>query len=266
MAETEVADQKGGTATPPAAAAAARTTQTITAPGKAGPAQERAEGGESGDGVPPGLKKEMFALRQERRELRAKLQELEAWKQEQANVRAEDNRRTNDAEKPSLFDDPDKYLEMKLSSFAGNIDKRIMDKVQELENKRNVMQSAREAQSWLLSQADFKDDPDAVDEIKDILADDELAAVARVSPKQAAKLAYMAWRESKGLDNGATAKASAARATGTKPSASRGSSGPKIWTKDEIVAYSNSLDYTAPDFREKWAEVEKALREGRIKE
>ena len=239
---------------------APETNNTQETPAKVDGGTETAKMGEGND-IPSGLKKEMFALRQERRENRAKLQQMEtelnALKSKPEPVVANNQEQGSPA---SIFDDPDRYLASRDQRLISSIDKLLDQRLSQREQAQRRTAEADDAGKWLLSQKDFKDDPDALDEIHAIIDDPEIQRVASVSPKQAAKLAYSEWRERKGLNNGRT-NASGARAGSVSPSGTSGS-GQKVFTRQEIEKY---LDPQHPDFNKRFEEVKKAQVEGRIK-
>ena len=238
------------------------TTQEQTV-GQVDAKQETASSGDAANGIPKGLKKDLFDLRQKNREYRANMQrmeqELNTLKASVAPAKPPVNQEVSNA--TNLFDNPDQFMASHSQKLLGEVGSLLDKKLQEREQQQRHFAAAADAEKWLLSQKDLGSDPAALDEINEILNDPELSQVARVSPKHAARLAYSEWREKKGLGVDRDAKASAARASGVAPSAA-GSSGQKTWSKAEIEKY---LDPKHPEFQKRWNEVLKAQQEGRIK-
>lgn len=218
--------------------------------------------------VPNGLKKELYTLRAGRRQDRQTIETLQARLDalEKSNVRPVGN---DGDGKPvtSIFDNPDLYLQEREKKIVAEAEQRILSRIEEQNRVSKHKADAVEAEKWLLSQNYLKDDPMALDEINVILDDPEIQDLTSVNPKIAAREAYARWCSSKGIDPSRreAGKESTARATTPKPSGAVSSSGQKVWTMAELKAYAGGLDSRDPEFAQKWAVVEKALKEKRFK-
>lgn len=216
--------------------------------------------------IPKGLKRDMYELRQKNREYRQTLDqlrsEIESLKS-QSSSRTAPNNVTGPSQSTSIFENPEAYLHQREQEFIKKTEDAVNKRFADIESQYRIQKEANAAQDWLLAQKDLKDDPDAAEDIAEILLDPEFQAVAKVSPRKAAKLALDEWREKKGLTRGDT-KVSAARASGVAPSAT-GSSASRIWTRGEAEKYLSELPFGHPDRNKRFQEVLKASTEGRVK-
>ena len=267
----ELIAQAEGTGTPPTVPSTETQSQITTAP-EVDTAQETAA-----PQRPPeterekGLKHELFKLRARERERKI---EFDSLRQEVENLkvagRGAIGQQTQTAEtgNVNLLDNPELFqanLEKRLST---SLETRLAGIIERREQEVNLAAQGRAAESWLLAQKEIIEDPAAVEEITEILSDPELARVAQVSPSIAAKQALAVWKEQKGLagNRNDAARAAATRTHSAPPSAG-GSGNPnkKTWTAAEAKSYLATLDHRAADFNEKYAVIEKAMKEGRIK-
>lgn len=252
----------------PAPATPAAATVSTPAPADAKPAATvdapaKPEGMPEG-AMPKALKKDLYDLRQKNREYRAKLEALENELKAIRSTPAPAVQVPTPSD-VSIFDNPEQYLARREAALIKQFEERATALLSQKETTTTRMAQVEAAEKWLRTQKEFQENPDALEEIADILVENpRLARVKMVDPELAAEKAYEMWRSSKGVDRDTTKDKAAAAApppTGAAVVADAG----KV-SLSAVKAKLASLDATKHEdrvkIRELTAEAEKALRGG----
>lgn len=259
MSETDkTAETVNGTAAPAAAPA------TTTAPAAAAPSQPEKDKGTipapeakstetpteepaKETGPVAGLKKELFKLRTERREMREKMEKLEKLVQE----------RSDKAPKPEeapigLFDDPEKRLEMERTKVKSELMSELKQMEAEKIRAEKIQAEGQLTVEELLKKPEVNGDMNSIEEIDEIImSDPELSQIVNISPKIAGEKAFEIWAKEKGIDTESKKVAASAKTAAAAPASTPMTTKGKLTVAD-IKAMAAKLDYTAPDFKQKW--------------
>lgn len=194
-----------------------------------------------------GMKKEIYKLRAERREMREKLERLEKLVQE----------KTSDTPKPkeepvNLFDDPDKRLTMEREKTKSE----LLSEIQKMEADRirneKIQAEGQRTIEMLLGKPEINGDVEKLDEIDEIImSDPRLSEVVKIAPEIAGKEAYERWAKDKGIDLETKAAKASAVTAASAPTSTPMTPKSRL-TVDQIRELAAKLDYTAPDFKQKW--------------
>lgn len=220
------------------------------------------------DGVSKGLKKELYNLRSKNREYKSELETLRTRLEAVEKNGLSQGGGGREEPAPSLLEDPGAFMHKFGEELLTKAEHRAVNRLKAEQAEERQKTSLAESERWLLSQNELKEDPEAKEEIFDVIQNDpQLMATLSVAPQIAVKTALQIWRESKGIDSTTreSAETSQARARTAKPSPSGSSSAAKVWSQAEIKAYTDTLDTRDPKFNEKWEVVRKAIKEGRVK-
>jgi len=221
------------------------------------------------DGLPEGVNSAFASLRKEKRELKERMAKMEAELVQYRNrpqsfpaPQTVDGSSSVPGVPQTFYDNPDAYLAEKTKEVEARLERKMQE--QRTEDAHRV--ASEKAESWLVSQKDFKSDPNALNEVYDILDSPEYHSLIRANPQKAVKLAHMEWREQKGMSTERTQQALESQARGTTaPPSGASAGGPKQWTHKELNSYASKLDPRNPADIAKIKEVETALKEGRVK-
>ena len=210
---------------------------------------------EQSGGIPNGLKRDIFKLREKVRtkddEVAAIRAEFEAYKAQNAGQ--------GQSRKVDPLEDPEAYLrdaEARARKAAGEeFEARLAG--------HNRQVTAHQSEQWLRSRSHLEDNNKAADEVREIIEANYLDA-AEKNPRAAARAAYFDWCEIKGVTPDLS-NSSLVPPRHAKPSAagSGSSNATRVYTPDEVKRAQSTLSGKALDAFN--AEVVKAAREGRYK-
>lgn len=198
-------------------------------------------------GPSAGMKKEIFKLRAERREMREKLERLEKLVQE----------KTSDTPKPkeepvNLFDDPEKRLAMEGEKIKTNVLTELQKMQAEQARAEKVKAEGQRTIEMLLEKPEINGDVEKLDEIDEIIMNDpRLSEVVNIAPELAGKEAYAIWAKDKGIDPETKAVKTNAVTAASAPASTTMTPKGRL-TVEQIREMAAKLDYTAPDFKQKW--------------
>lgn len=205
-------------------------------------------------GPSAGMKKEIFKLRAERREwrderqeMREKLERLEKLVQE----------KTSDTPKPkeepvNLFDDPEKRLAMEGEKIKTNVLTELQKMQAEQARAEKVKAEGQRTIEMLLEKPEINGDVEKLDEIDEIIMNDpRLSEVVKIAPELAGKEAYAIWAKDKGIDPETKAVKTNAVTAASAPASTTMTPKGRL-TVEQIREMAAKLDYTAPDFKQKW--------------
>lgn len=269
VSETEIT-QAAPQPTPADTVPEKKEAEQVTTAGSVDAGTETVSSVEAGaNDVPKGLKIDLFKLRQQRRDDRARIQDLEA-----RLVALDQGRQTNvsqiasaSSEGKGLFDDPEAYLAKREADLLKRAETQALAKFRADQEQTRIKSDALEAEKWLLSQKEFKEDPGAVDEIMAMYESDaNLLDIASRYPKQAVKLAVGEWRSNKGLPSVGEKKPSETRIVSPKPTGGSAGSGPTVYNVKDVRALAATLDPAKPEDAKKLEELRQALVEGRVRQ
>ena len=219
--------------------------------------------------------KDFFQARETKREKKAqeRLPELE---KRIAELQSQlENRKPVETPEPvSFLDDPEKAIKQAEENATRRAVETIKGEQEESQRQSDYVKATDEAKSFLLTRSHLKEDPNARNEIADILEAnyEDLARYEKGQGKPgiAAKLAYIDWCQQKGVvpdidglpktsNQGSGGKTSA----GVSPSAP--AAGERTWNRREAEAYLMESTKNPAQFKSRSAEIEKAKSEGRVK-
>lgn len=195
--------------------------------------------------LPKSVKKELWSLRKQRREL---AEELKRRKSQETQTTSE----TTDEGEVSPLDDPEKWEETLLKKAED----RLLEKMQTMEMQKKVEEETQKAEEYLTSLPEM-DDEKAREELSEILTSPFYDELKKVYPLRAVKLAVMEWKNNSGLSRETPPNDSGIKTTATK------SSGKKVWSRAEIEKALS--DFNNPKYAEIEAEIDLAIKEGRVK-
>jgi len=213
------------------------------------------EGGEgNNDGVPKGVKIDLFKLREKNRGVTEERDQL--------------SQRVQQLEE-SLKKASESRSEPQADNSAEAIEQRVFAKLEERERGKKFTSDAIEAEQYLLTRSHFQDPAFARDVERLIDSDPDIREAAAVSPKAAVKAAYLAACEARGVAPDLTGqrRTEASRGAGGAPTPSISSAGgKKVWNKGEAGKYIDAAPGGpgSVEYRKRLEEVKQAHREGRV--
>lgn len=233
--------------------------------------------GEAEDkGVSKGVKVEFFKHREAKRALkdelateRAKAAELER-KLAEAEARSAKPVVPASEKTPDPLEDPEGYR----AAIRADAIKAVEEHQAETKRQDRLRKGSADGEKWLLTRSHLKEDPKFAEAVAAKIAEDaEIHAIASEFPDRAAKLAYVAVCEDFGVtpdfDGGksaVTAEVIAKGSTGVRPTASGSvASKGQQWTGKQAREYLNGADPGTDAWKARYAEIQEARSEGRIK-
>lgn len=209
----------------------------------------RPEGEQANDGRPKG-DPAYYYLRQQKKSddrlnrLEQSLSQLadslkSAPRQEQA---------TSVATKSDFWDSPEQYISQLLEQREKALEQKVSQTVSGYFEQMTNQQKLQLANQYIAALGDFTDGDQ--EHLATIVKDYGLQNLAKQDPEKAAKVAYMLWKEERGVtapsSNGVKpSKAQVASVRGNAPT-----NGRKEWTKEEIAKIAGT-----PEFNEKQDEI-----------
>lgn len=210
-------------------------------------------------GLPKGVRKELWELRETVRNLK---QELVNNKQN-AQV-THTTPATEEVENVNLLDDPEKWAKSHERNTIQKAKQEILAEMEQAKEAERVKRENDEGINYLLSKKEVADDPDAKAELAEILQKPEFAYIAAKYPAKAARLAYEEFISSKGVNIERQAVVASNVAATSAIQSSAKPMGKKVWTRKEVeLTLSKNID--SPDYEKIHAEIMQAAKEGRVK-
>ena len=209
------------------------------------------------DGIPAGLKRDLFNLREKSR---TKDNEIAALRAEIESIKAQGAGKGK-TQKVDPLEDPEGYR----ASTSEDARAAARDEFNALLSQHSRQASAVQAESWLLSRSHIADDGKAAAEVAEIIATEY--PDAKDNPRAAARSAYLDWCEKKGVTPDISDSSSLTPPRHAKlSSAGAGSSkADKTYTPDEVAKMQISLAANPAALAAYNADVVKAAKEGRYK-
>lgn len=205
------------------------------------------------------LRQQRREYRQEMQALRQELEELRQWRESQANQPQSGKAERNPAE---FWQDPEARLESimeeKLARLEEGISGRFYQSREEFERAQVLQQEQRAGVEFIRSQEGYHPDDDG--ELVDIIQEYDLA---KLGPMQAAEIAWLKLKQSRGIGDRSPQKRRASGVQGQPPGAGLGQ---KIWTKAEFDAAVDTLEKQGAKADQKLLdELTAAHKDGRVR-
>jgi hypothetical protein len=221
---------------------------------------------------PKAVAREAFQRREEKREKKNadRVAELE---REIAALKASKTQPEAKPE-PTFIDDPDAWIGNEREKLKAEARAEVEAIIAEKEEAYNYQLRAENAGNFILTRSHTKADRAFLDEVLKVTKE-KYGHIGHVDPMAASRLAYEDVCRTKGVMpdvEGFKSPANSLNASngassmGTRPSApASGSGGKRMFKPGEGERYINEVAPGTPERRQRIAEVEEAMREGRIK-
>lgn len=206
--------------------------------------------------LPKGVKKELWELREQVRNLKAQVNAPVTSTPTPATT-------TEQAEKVNLLDDTDKWEANHTREVVKTAKKEILAEMEQAKEAERLQRENSEGIEYLLSKQEVSEDSDAKAEIAEILQRPDMAYIAAKYPAKAARLAYDEFISSKGVSPERKATVAANIAAAVTSNSTAAPMARKVWTRKEIE--TTLADFSNPKYAEIEAEIDRAIKERRVK-